>query len=85
VQAAWLLRAVSCIDLTTLSGDDTPANTARLALKAARPVRMDLLQVRENLNLVIQSLYYADFGVNGLRELAIEHGKDFYLSHLLGD
>jgi deoxyribose-phosphate aldolase len=54
VQAAWLLRAVSCIDLTTLSGDDTPANTARLALKAARPVRMDLLQVRENLNLVIR-------------------------------
>ena len=45
VQAAWLLRAVSCIDLTTLAGDDTPANTARLALKAARPIRADLLQV----------------------------------------
>lgn len=43
-QAAWLVRAVSCIDLTTLAGDDTPANTARLALKAARPVRADLLQ-----------------------------------------
>ncbi len=36
---------MTCIDLTTLSGDDTPANTARLALKAARPVRADLLQV----------------------------------------
>jgi deoxyribose-phosphate aldolase len=47
LQAAWLLRAVSCIDMTTLSGDDTPANTARLALKAARPVRMDLLQVKK--------------------------------------
>ena len=31
-QAAWLLRAVSCIDLTTLAGDDTPSNVARLPL-----------------------------------------------------
>jgi len=45
-QAGWLLRAVTCIDLTTLAGDDTPANTARLALKAARPIRADILQVR---------------------------------------
>ena len=44
-QAAWLLRAVTCIDLTTLAGDDTEANVARLCLKAARPVRKDLLQV----------------------------------------
>jgi len=43
-QAAWLLRAVTCIDLTTLSGDDTSANTSRLCLKAARPVRKDLLE-----------------------------------------
>jgi len=43
-QAAWLLRAVTCIDLTTLAGDDTAANTARLCLKAARPVRKDLLE-----------------------------------------
>ena len=28
-QAAWLLKAVSCIDLTTLSGDDTPGNVRR--------------------------------------------------------
>jgi len=44
-QAAWLLRAVTCIDLTTLSGDDTSANTSRLCMKAARPVRKDLLVV----------------------------------------
>ena len=44
-QAAWLLRAVTCIDLTTLAGDDTETNVARLCLKAARPVRKDLLQV----------------------------------------
>ena len=43
-QAAWLLRAVTCIDLTTLAGDDTPGNVARLCAKALRPVRMDLLE-----------------------------------------
>uniref|UniRef100_A0A803JUD6 deoxyribose-phosphate aldolase n=1 Tax=Xenopus tropicalis TaxID=8364 RepID=A0A803JUD6_XENTR len=43
-QAAWLLRAVTCIDLTTLSGDDTPSNIHRLCFKAKRPIRDDLLQ-----------------------------------------
>ncbi len=43
-QAAWLLKAISCIDLTTLSGDDTPGNVARLSAKAIHPVRADLLQ-----------------------------------------
>ena len=42
-QAAWLLRAVTCIDLTTLSGDDTPGNVKRLCAKARQPVREDLL------------------------------------------
>ncbi|KAK3892874.1 hypothetical protein Pcinc_003275 [Petrolisthes cinctipes] len=42
-QAAWLLRAVTCIDLTTLSGDDTDGNVERLCHKAANPVRTDLL------------------------------------------
>lgn len=42
-QAAWLLRAVSCIDLTTLSGDDTSSNVQRLCYKAKQPVRPDLL------------------------------------------
>lgn len=46
-QAAWLLRAVTCIDLTTLSGDDTETNVARLCLKAARPVRRDLLEAMD--------------------------------------
>ena len=36
-QAAWLLRAISCIDLTTLSGDDTPGTVERLCAKARRP------------------------------------------------
>jgi deoxyribose-phosphate aldolase len=43
-QAAWLLRAVTCLDLTTLSGDDTPGNVLRLCAKARRPVRDDLLE-----------------------------------------
>ena len=42
-QAAWLLKAISCIDLTTLSGDDTPGRVARLCAKAKRPVRDELL------------------------------------------
>jgi len=46
-QAAWLLRAVSCIDLTTLSGDDTSVNVDRLCFKAASPVRPDLLKALE--------------------------------------
>ncbi|MBS0470591.1 MAG: deoxyribose-phosphate aldolase [Proteobacteria bacterium] len=43
-QAAWLLKAVQCIDLTTLAGDDTPGRVRRLCAKARRPVRADLLE-----------------------------------------
>lgn len=43
-QAAWLLRAITCIDLTTLSGDDTPGRIARLCAKARQPVRPDMLE-----------------------------------------
>jgi deoxyribose-phosphate aldolase len=43
-QAAWLLRAITCIDLTTLSGDDTPGNVLRLCAKARQPVRQDILE-----------------------------------------
>ncbi len=42
-QAAWLLRAVSCMDLTTLSGDDTEGNVRRLCAKARHPLRQDLV------------------------------------------
>jgi deoxyribose-phosphate aldolase len=42
-QAAWLLRAITMIDLTTLAGDDTPGNVRRLSAKAARPIRQDLV------------------------------------------
>ena len=43
-QAAWLLRAVTCIDLTTLSGDDTPGRIHRLCAKAKQPIRPDMLE-----------------------------------------
>ncbi|NSX54874.1 deoxyribose-phosphate aldolase [Sulfitobacter sp. 1151] len=42
-QAAWLLKAITCIDLTTLAGDDTPGRVRRLCAKARHPVRGDLL------------------------------------------
>ena len=42
-QAAWLLKAISCMDLTTLSGDDTEGKILRLCAKARHPVRTDLL------------------------------------------
>ncbi|MEJ2291755.1 MAG: deoxyribose-phosphate aldolase [Deinococcales bacterium] len=43
-QLAWLLKAVTLIDLTTLSGDDTPGRVRRLCAKALHPVRADLLE-----------------------------------------
>lgn len=42
-QAAWLLRAITCIDLTTLSGDDTENRVGRLCAKARQPVAPALL------------------------------------------
>jgi len=42
-QAAWFLRAVTCIDLTTLAGDDTPGRVRRLCAKARHPIRPDML------------------------------------------
>ena len=41
-QIAWMLKAISCIDLTTLSGDDTPDRVRRLCAKARNPLRGDL-------------------------------------------
>ena len=42
-QAAWLVKALSCMDLTTLAGDDTPHRVARLCAKARNPLRDDLV------------------------------------------
>ena len=42
-QAAWLVKAIQCMDLTTLAGDDTPGRVRRLCAKARSPLRADLL------------------------------------------
>ncbi len=57
-QAAWLLRAVTCIDLTTLAGDDTPGNVRRLCDKARRPLRPDLVKALgiEALNITVGAI-----------------------------
>src|SRR5579871_4317715 len=46
-QAAWLVKAMTCIDLTTLAGDDTPERVRRLCAKARRPLSEELLQALE--------------------------------------
>ena len=43
-QAAWLVKALQCIDLTTLAGDDTPGRVQRLCAKAKRPLREDIVK-----------------------------------------
>src|SRR5579884_1454672 len=43
-QAAWLLNAIRCMDLTTLAGDDTPGNVRRLCAKGLHPLREDMAQ-----------------------------------------
>ncbi len=43
-QAAWLVKALQCIDLTTLAGDDTPGRVTRLCSKARRPLRDDIVE-----------------------------------------
>src|SRR3984885_3925201 len=42
-QAAWLVKAMTCIDLTTLSGDDTPGRVRRLCAKARHSLGQELL------------------------------------------
>lgn len=55
-QAAWLIRAIECMDITTLGGDDTAGTVRRLCAKAKRPVREDLL---------------SDLGLGGVRVGAV--------------
>ncbi len=43
-QAAWLVKAISCIDLTTLSGQDTPGKVKRLCAKARQPISLEIQQ-----------------------------------------
>ena len=64
-QAAWLLRAITLIDLTTLSGDDTPGNVRRLCAKARHPLRDDLLE----------ALGVGDLGITRRRGLRLSRAR----------
>jgi deoxyribose-phosphate aldolase len=57
-QAAWLLRAISCMDLTTLSGDDTDERVRRLCAKARQPIQHDLVKKLgiESLNVKVAAV-----------------------------
>src|SRR5437016_1070094 len=57
-QAAWLLRAITCMDLTTLSGDDTDERVRRLCAKARRPILYELVKGLgiEDLNLQVAAV-----------------------------
>lgn len=62
-QAAWLLRVISCMDLTTLSGDDTEERVKRLCAKARHPLRQDLVEKLEiadlNITAAAACVYHA--------------------------
>ena len=62
-QAAWLLKAIHCMDLTTLSSDDTPDRVRRLCSKALRPLKQELTNdlgiTSMNLNVGAVCVYHA--------------------------
>jgi deoxyribose-phosphate aldolase len=71
-QVAWLLRAISCMDLTTLSGDDTDQRVLRLCAKARQPVQQTTMKQLglENFNLKVAAVcVYHTFVETALRAL----------------
>ena len=71
-QIAWLLRAISCMDLTTLSGDDTDQRVRRLCAKARQPIRQDVVSLLgiERLNVRVAAVcVYHSFVETALRAL----------------
>src|SRR6266436_4859874 len=71
-QAAWLLRAITCMDLTTLSGDDTDERVRRLCAKGRQPIRQDLVKLLgiESLNIQVAAIcVYHTFVETAVRAL----------------
>src|SRR6266403_3404874 len=71
-QVAWLLRAISCMDLTTLSGDDTDERVRRLCAKGRQPVQRELVKLLgiEELNIKVAAIcVYHAFVETALRAL----------------
>ncbi len=70
-QAAWLVRALQCIDLTTLNGDDTEGRVRRLCAKARHPLRADL---QEALGLADRAI------TTGADEMSRQTGVPFFIA-----
>src|SRR5882762_5724181 len=71
-QIAWLLRAITCMDLTTLSGDDTDERVRRLCAKGRQPIRQDLVKLLgiESLNIQVAAIcVYHTFVETAVRAL----------------
>src|ERR1700738_1561347 len=71
-QVAWMLRAISCMDLTTLSGDDTDERVRRLCAKGRQPIRQDLANLLgiESLQIKVAAIcVYHSFVETALRAL----------------
>src|SRR5271167_196636 len=71
-QAAWLLRAITCMDLTTLAGDDTDERVRRLCAKARQPIQHEVVRLLgiEKLNIRVAAVcVYHTFVETALRAL----------------
>src|SRR6202171_1065391 len=71
-QIAWLVRAITCMDLTTLSGDDTDERVRRLCAKGRHPIRQDLVKLLgiESLNIRVAAIcVYHSFVETAVRAL----------------
>jgi deoxyribose-phosphate aldolase len=71
-QIAWLLRAITCMDLTTLSGDDTDDRVRRLCAKARQPIQHELVKALgiESLNIKVGAVcVYHTFVETAVRAL----------------
>ena len=76
-QAAWLLKVLTLIDLTTLSGDDTNARVRRLCRKALNPINSDL-----KAKLSIDSLHITTAAVCVYHEMLEEASKNLKSSNV---
>jgi deoxyribose-phosphate aldolase len=71
-QAAWLLRALACMDLTTLSGDDSEERVRRLCAKARQPLQQEIVEKLgiESLHLTVAAVcVYHAFVETAVRSL----------------
>ena len=76
-QAAWLLKSLRCMDLTTLSSDDTPDRVNRLCAKARQPLRPELIEnlclngLKPRVGAVCVYHAYVETAVNALKNSGI--------------